>query len=222
VARPTRTSTSRPSISNPRIAFTVAGTPVFGGSLDVSWTVQNIGTDPAKETWRDRIWLSTDGILDGNDRLLHTELVSVAPLAVNGTYEKTATVALPLSTSLPAGFYYLILQADALGTQPETNENNNTAVSAEALQIGLPPLPDLIVSDIEIPVEALSGQQVPITWTLTNQGTGTASGTWQDYVYFSLPNPLHETLPGRPPAQAAMAAAAAIAGHFVDVREMLN
>lgn len=29
----------------------------------------------------------------------------------------------------------------------------------------------------------------------------------QDYVYFSLPNPLHETLPGRPPAQAAMAAA---------------
>lgn len=29
----------------------------------------------------------------------------------------------------------------------------------------------------------------------------------QDYVYFALPNPLHETLPGRPPAQAAMAAA---------------
>ena len=28
-----------------------------------------------------------------------------------------------------------------------------------------------------------------------------------DYVYFSLPNPLHETIPGRPPAQAAMAAA---------------
>lgn len=28
-----------------------------------------------------------------------------------------------------------------------------------------------------------------------------------DYVYFALPNPMHETLPGRPPAQAAMAAA---------------
>lgn len=28
-----------------------------------------------------------------------------------------------------------------------------------------------------------------------------------DYVHFALPNPLHETIPGRPPAQAAMAAA---------------
>ena len=29
----------------------------------------------------------------------------------------------------------------------------------------------------------------------------------EDYVYFPIPNPLHETMPGRPPAQAAMAAA---------------
>lgn len=28
-----------------------------------------------------------------------------------------------------------------------------------------------------------------------------------DYVYFALPNPMHETLPGKPPAQAALAAA---------------
>jgi len=28
-----------------------------------------------------------------------------------------------------------------------------------------------------------------------------------DYIYFALPNPMHETIPGRPPAQAAMAAA---------------
>jgi SPP1 gp7 family putative phage head morphogenesis protein len=28
-----------------------------------------------------------------------------------------------------------------------------------------------------------------------------------DYIYFALPNPMHETIPGRPPAQAAMASA---------------
>jgi HK97 family phage portal protein len=29
----------------------------------------------------------------------------------------------------------------------------------------------------------------------------------EDYIYFAIPNPMHETLPGRPPAQAAMGAA---------------
>ena len=53
-------------------------------------------------------------------------------------------------------------------------------------------------------------------WSATQGLTGfkrllgnghTAMFDVDDYVYFSLPNPLHETMPGRPPGQAAMAAA---------------
>src|SRR5262249_13162355 len=95
----------------------------------------------------------------------------------------TASVTIPLNASLSSGVYYIIVQTDALSTQPESSETNNTR--SEAISLTLPPLPDLAVSDIVAPVEAISGQQVRLSWTLSNRGTSDASGTWTDYVYLS-------------------------------------
>lgn len=44
-------------------------------------------------------------------------------------------------------------------------------------------LPDLAVSNIVAPINAQSEQAIDITWTLTNQGNVTASGSWVDYIY---------------------------------------
>jgi RHS repeat-associated protein len=46
-------------------------------------------------------------------------------------------------------------------------------------------LPDLAVSNIVAPINAQSEQAIDITWTLTNQGNVTASGSWVDYIYLS-------------------------------------
>src|SRR5262249_35170481 len=56
------------------------------------------------------------------------------------------------------------------------------------LALTLPPLPDLVVSDITAPAEAFSNQSVQVSWVLTNQGTSAASGTWTDKVFLSPDN----------------------------------
>jgi subtilase family serine protease/methionine-rich copper-binding protein CopC/type 1 glutamine amidotransferase len=160
---------------------------VFGAPLTFSWTVLNSGTDPAVEGWKDQAWLSTDATYSANDIALLATPVSppdgTVPLGVNVPYTQTVTVNLPLSASLGGGIYYILVKADSQNQQPENNENNN--FNSESLSISLPPLPDLVVSSISAPIEGFSGQTIQYSWTVTNQGTGPASGTWSDRVLLS-------------------------------------
>ncbi len=43
--------------------------------------------------------------------------------------------------------------------------------------------PKIAISNIVVPAHALSGQVVPVTWTLTNQGTTTAGGPWSEEIF---------------------------------------
>jgi len=44
-------------------------------------------------------------------------------------------------------------------------------------------LPDLVVSNLSIPSEAWTGQQIDIGWTVTNAGAGNAETTWNDCIF---------------------------------------
>ncbi|TVS19950.1 MAG: hypothetical protein EA424_06450, partial [Planctomycetaceae bacterium] len=162
-------------------------TAVFEAPITFSWTVQNIGSDPAVEGWKDQAWLSPDPVFNANAiPLLATPVSPPAgsiPLGANGTYTQTATVNLPLTAALSDGIYYILVKTDALDQQPEDNENNN--FKSESISVALPPLPDLVVSSIDAPIEAFSGQNIQYSWTVTNQGTGPATGTWRDRVLLS-------------------------------------
>lgn len=50
------------------------------------------------------------------------------------------------------------------------------------------PLPDLVVSDVQAPIAAVSGQTVTISWKVTNAGPGATlpTSTWNDVVFFTL------------------------------------
>ncbi|MDH5639643.1 MAG: putative Ig domain-containing protein, partial [Nitrospira sp.] len=159
----------------------------FGQPITVTWSVENAGTDPAREAWSDRIWLSTNQTLEtGTDIPLGLPIPSglTGPLDPLATYQQTATVTLPLTTALAAGTYYLIVETDTGKTQLETNEADNSRPSA-ALSLTVPPVPDLVVTAITAPVTAQPGQTIPLTWTVRNQGGAAATGTWTDYVYLS-------------------------------------
>jgi len=156
----------------------------FGDTITVSWMADNSGAIAAGQAWSDGIWLSRDTAFGGDDIRLGYTAADAAPLAAGTQYAGSAEVTLPIRDDFESGDYYLIIRVDEFGNQPETDETNNIIVS-EAVGISMPPLPDLVVSEIVLPMEALSGQEIPISWTLTNQGDGAASGTWRDYVYFS-------------------------------------
>ena len=74
-------------------------------------------------------------------------------------------------------------QTDLFGEQQESDNDNN--VNIDPIELSIPPLPDIVVSNIEAPIEAFSGQDIVVSWTLTNQGTAAASGTWRDRVFLS-------------------------------------
>jgi subtilase family serine protease len=165
---------------------TPASSAHFGDPIDVTWTVKNTGSDAALDGWSDRVWLSTDTALDPSvDKLLLTQPAATVPLAGGATYTQTATVTLPLDASLTDGSYFLIVQADGLGQQPETNEGNNFH-SSPAVALTLNAVPDLVVQDITAPEQGVLGQAVPVSWTDANQGNGAATGPWVDKVYLSL------------------------------------
>lgn len=45
--------------------------------------------------------------------------------------------------------------------------------------------PDLVVTSITHPTDVFSGNQIPVTWTVQNQGSYKAEGRWEDKIYLS-------------------------------------
>jgi len=90
-------------------------------TMDVSWTVENGGTGEAKPNWRDRVYLSTDDVVDGADIVLTTPSWTET-VAAGGDYGLDATVTVP---DVPAGDYYLILVVDVYNSLYEEDKGNN-------------------------------------------------------------------------------------------------
>ena len=57
-------------------------------------------------------------------------------------------------------------------------------------QFTLIPLPDLVVSNVQAPASAFSGQTIAINWTVSNPGPGrtTTNQSWTDAVFLSFDN----------------------------------
>ncbi|MEI2737772.1 MAG: hypothetical protein V9F01_03195 [Chitinophagaceae bacterium] len=67
-------------------------------------------------------------------------------------------------------------------------------------QFRLIPLPDLVVSDVQAPATATSGQTITISWKVTNIGPGKtfSNATWYDGVYFALDTVPNVSFAGSP------------------------
>ena len=157
-------------------AFTGPGAARTGESISLSWTVTNQGTGTAQPSWSDYVYLSTDAVYDAGDSYLTLQSASTA-LGVGESYTRTPTLTVP---NVPAGSYYLILRVDSGGAVYEADEANNT----QAIPITIT-TPDLAATTFTAPAAATTQQSIALSWTVTNQGTGTAQPSWSDYVYLS-------------------------------------
>ena len=163
-------------------AVNAPSTASFGETFNVSWTVNNNGDGITTTSWNDKVYLSTDDTLSDDDLELSTTTINNS-VGANGQYEQTASVTLPLSNTVVDGSYYILVKTDADTNQTELDENNN--VASQAIALTVPPTPDLVVSNIVAPTEAFSGQDIEVTWTITNNGDANATGTWTDTIYLS-------------------------------------
>lgn len=103
-------------------------------------------------------------------------------VATDGAYTTIPRLVVPFG--LDHGSYQMLVVTDAVGQELEMEETNNIT-STNTINVDFPPLPDLVVGTIQAPIEAVSGQQIPITWTITNQGDVDFSGSFSDRIFLS-------------------------------------
>ncbi|MCW5625863.1 MAG: hypothetical protein KIT73_14215, partial [Burkholderiales bacterium] len=155
----------------------------FGSPITIEWTGRNAGVQATDGgNWYDRVWLSRDATMGGDDIYLGDFTYSAGALAIDGTYTGTLTTTLPLNQTFGTGTYYVLVRSDNGSQQREFDETNN--VGSQSLDVTMPPTPDLVVSDITAPLNAFTGGEVEIRWTITNQGAAAVTG-WTDALYLS-------------------------------------
>lgn len=150
----------------------------FGDEISVSWTVRNTGTDTVNANVLDQIVLSQNAAgTQSPITLLSQNADDLVPLAPGESYTQTFAATLPLNRSSQTGAFFVVARTDVGNRVAEQNEANNTG--SAAIDLTLPPLPDIVVSDISIPVSrANSGDQLEVEWTITNNGDAVATGPW--------------------------------------------
>ncbi|WP_197480191.1 CARDB domain-containing protein, partial [Anabaena sp. 4-3] len=162
----------------------VPTTALSGQTLTVNWTVKNFGTGKTNlDSWYDEVFLSTDAVIDGNDRLLGRVYRS-GGLEASAEYSVTRSFNLPLDFQ---GEFYTIVRTDSGNFVLETPfENNNNLASAGTTNIALSPVPDLVVASVDAASTGISGQLLNVTWTVSNNGAAnTGNRSWYDAFYLS-------------------------------------
>ncbi|MCA9310659.1 MAG: PKD domain-containing protein, partial [Phycisphaerales bacterium] len=146
-----------------------------GESIEISWTVRNDGDSPASGPWTDDVRLSADDQV-GDD--ITFEVVSyTGTLEPGETYTQTFTIPLPAGED---GERYLVVEADSGDDVFEgSGESNNASVDDVAISISSP---DLVVTVVTAPTDAVVGESVQVSWTVSNSGTQPVTGTWADRV----------------------------------------
>jgi subtilase family serine protease len=154
-----------------------------GQSFSVRWEVKNTGLGATlAEHWLDRIYLSTDKILDSADIELGA-VVNMSALNPSGSYVNTVSFTLPEGIS---NKFYVIAETNSRSALNEVDKTNNTYISATTSSIQLTPPPDLRVTSVVPPTIAFSGQPISIKWTVANAGAGpVVGGAWSDHLYLS-------------------------------------
>ncbi|MGE3312822.1 MAG: CARDB domain-containing protein, partial [Limisphaerales bacterium] len=156
---------------------------LLGQTISVTWGVTNRGGASTTVGWRDRVWLTPTA----GSRTGATELTAVAGpeggLSASAGYARTASVTVPLSTSIPPGDYFLLVEADGDGSQPELDKANNR--SSRPLRLGLPPSPNLAVSEVTAPASALPGGTIEVHWKVSNLGSVPVVGPWKETLSVS-------------------------------------
>lgn len=143
-----------------------------GGTLDVSDTVRNGGV-VAAGAFQVAIYLSRDATLDAQDVLLGVR--AVAGLAPGAS--TSAGGALVVPPAIGAGTWWCGMLVDAQGEVAEVSELDNALVAGTAIQITVPPRPNLVVQAFSFtPSTVDSGLSITVQDTVANVGPGAAAG----------------------------------------------
>jgi hypothetical protein len=152
-------------------------------TVQVVWGVTNQGPAAASGSWYDAIWFSTNGVLDANSTDIGNFWLYSQTVPAGGSYWQTNNVTLPMSAN---GNYTLFVQVDAGNSLYEATVGDKVSTPVTGLFTLTPP--DLMPIAVLAPPTVTATQSDPtiqVSWAVTNQGIGAATGGWYDRVWFS-------------------------------------
>jgi ELWxxDGT repeat protein len=169
----------RPDVTTPFIS--VPGTSNGGQSITISYNVQNNGAGAVfNHIRRDRIYISNSSNFDGSATLIGTNTFT-EDLPVGNAVPHTFNYNMPPATT-GTKYFYVISNYDS--AFKETSYINNISAAASTSVTAATPA-DLIVSNVQTADSVFTVFTNRIIFTVTNGGSGLATGTWTDSVFIS-------------------------------------
>ena len=178
----------------------IADDPALSGTpIAVEWVVSNEGDWRTRSSsWWDRIYISTDEVLDSGDPLLATQWETHS-LEPGESYADSRVATIPLSFT--ASTAYVFVCTDVHDEEYELEEDNNCTSSTIPFEVVWGPA-DLGLQRVDVLVDGLpvssvqSGTVVTVEWEGYNFGPGaTSASTWSDRIRISNDEVLDATDP---------------------------
>ncbi len=150
--------------------------------ITVSWTVENLDAGTSA-SWNDAVYLSIATTFDSASAIYLGYVVHTGGLPTDQSYTQQATFNVPAGLT---GDYYVLVVANSGDTIFENGRYaNDIAAAAQPTSISLTPPADLVAGTITIPANAVPGEDMTFSYTVTNQGSNDAVGQWTDALYLS-------------------------------------
>jgi CARDB/PKD-like domain len=184
IVRSNKISVSWPDLTVPSV--TVPTTGNSGQPFTVNYTILNAGPGAVYSHYRkDYIYLGNSSTFNVSAILLDSVIYAIASVPVNISQSLQKIITLPNGVS---GSKFIFVRTNGDSTFKEINLNNNTNLSGAPVTIGLTPPADLQVTSIAMSDTVFSVVGFPFKYTVTNTGSGLASGTWKDSIFISCSN----------------------------------
>jgi hypothetical protein len=171
-----------------RVATVIVPEQVSAGTATaIRYTISNFGAAQANGRWTDKVYLSLDGKLSGDDRLL-AEMDNAGALGPGESYSsETAPLDIPIRFR---GDAYLIVVADG---SFKLDEYPNDANNAYAARFTVDPVPfsDLVTSQVVAPDQAVHGARIEVRYQVSNHGSAMTRGeaaaldSWSDTIWLA-------------------------------------
>jgi hypothetical protein len=156
--------------------------------ITVGWKVTNSGNREAQGAgWFDVVYASPDTTFGDANDVEVARFERTAALAAGTFYIRSEEIVLPPPPGLKSGRYYLFVQADAADRVFEDGiESNNVVRTSDFFDVMPIPYADLVVSAVNVPESAWSGQELQVSWRVDNHGIGlTDRSIWTDTVWLT-------------------------------------
>ncbi|HFA51597.1 MAG TPA: DUF11 domain-containing protein [Bacteroidetes bacterium] len=166
----------------------ITGTVMPGDNLTGQFSLFYAGPF-ATVNFKYATYLSDDPVLSPDDHFINNQLYQVTSFPSGTATPFQVNFTMP--TGLPSGQIYFLAVVDPTDELAESDENNNTGFNSFILDNGGTTLPDLTISNLEIPAPTVeAGQILNYNFDLNNIGNAAANGNFNVKAWISTDNAL--------------------------------